>query len=244
MLRLVRTGKLPSGSPAVQPAFESLSTTSAADLCALSMFPRELLVTKDFIRTVKIPSSEALAGVSDLYQKPIQWVLSTSSISGQIKNLIILSPHEANELIEDIRTRKKVTLHLFAPRYNASFEPIDNLELFNIGRAFSAHLISRSLTMQLNLFAGSLYLRSYAEYIELCEFLGLSHGKTELGQQTSADGFIMPPSGAWKLTQSPVPFLRALLMTIRKEGEGIGKTTMGRILTGARLEERDFEGMD
>lgn len=33
-------------------------------------------------------------------------------------------------------------------------------------------------------------------------------------------------------------------MKIRKEGEGIEKTILGRILNGERLEESDFEDKD
>jgi hypothetical protein len=42
------------------------------------------------------------------------------------------------------------------------------------------------------------------------------------------------------MTHSPVPFLRTLLMKIRREGEGIEKTHLGKILSGVRLEEADF----
>lgn len=94
--------------------------------------------------------------------------------------------------------------------------------------------------MQLNLFSGSLYLRSLAEYNELCDFLGLLQGKVEDGQQVYADGFIDPPTGKWGLQTSPVPFLRVLLMKIRREGEGVEKTHMGKVLSGVALEASDF----
>jgi hypothetical protein len=86
-----------------------------------------------------------------------------------------------------------------------------------------------------------LYLRSLSEYNELCDYLGLLRGKAKMGQQVYADGFIDPPTGIWGLKQSPVPFLRSLLMKIRREGEGVEKTHMGRILNGIRLEEEDFK---
>jgi hypothetical protein len=94
--------------------------------------------------------------------------------------------------------------------------------------------------MQLNLFAGSLYLRSLSEYNELCDYLGLLRGKAEDGQQVYADGFIDPPTAKWALRKSPVPFLRVLLMKIRREGEGVEKTHIGRVLNGIRLEASDF----
>jgi hypothetical protein len=197
------------------------------------------------MRTVKTPpGSDKASFISDPYQRPVQWVMSVPSSSNTIQALIILSPFEANKLLPGLHKSDKVTLHLFSPCSNASLTPLDELELLNVGRAFTADQVPRSLTMQLNLFAGSLYLRSYTEYGELCDFLGLLRNDVKPGQQVSADGFIMPPSGTWGLKESPVLFLRALLMKIRKEGEGIEKTVLGKMLNGARLKESDFEDKD
>ncbi|KAG9186948.1 hypothetical protein G6011_10056 [Alternaria panax] len=240
---LVNTGQVVTGSPAWGPAFQKLRTTSAGKLTNLRSFPDELLVTRDFMRTVQIPPGSTLASfISDSYQRPVQFVLTVpdSGNTGSMKHAMIISPHEANHLLPLILQSKKVTLHLFAPRSNASYAPIDQLMLYNVGRTFSSGSVSRSLTIQLNLFAGSLYLRSVVEYAELCDHLGLLKGKAEDGQEVYADGFIDPPTGIWRLKQSPVPFLRALLMKIRREGEGVEKTHMGKVLSGARLEESDF----
>ena len=45
--------------------------------------------------------------------------------------------------------------------------------------------------MQLNLFAGQLYLSSFMECVEVCTFLGLAWEKAEEGCVIAADGFIM-----------------------------------------------------
>jgi hypothetical protein len=245
VVRLVQTGRLVDRSKALEPAFQALRSTSAAGLCDLTQFPCELLVTQDFMRTVRVPPGSSKSQfISDPYQKQVQWIMSVPGSDGTIQALIILSPFEANKLLPDLQSSSKVTLHLFSPCSNTSLAPIDRLELYNVGRAFSGDQVPRSLTMQLNLFAGSLYLRSYTEYAELCDFLGLLRDKVKPGQRVSAEGFIMPPTGVWGLKESPVLFLRALLMKIRKEGEGIEKTIVGRILHGTRLEESDFEDQD
>jgi hypothetical protein len=241
---LINTGEVVIGSKAWGPAFQKLHTTSAGKLTNLSSFPDDLLVTVDFMNTVQIPPGSTPASfISDSYQRLPQFVISVpnSGPLGTIKNLIIISNHEANQLLPLLRQSGKVTLHLFAPRSNASYPSIDRLMLHNVGRTFSPDSVPRSLTMQLNLFAGSLYLRSLEEYTELCDHLGLLKGKAEDGQQVYADGFIDPPAGIWGLKQSPVPFLRALLMKIRREGEGVEKTHMGKVLSGIRLEESDFD---
>lgn len=240
---LVANGKFVN-SKAWIPAFQALSTTSAGKLINLKQFPQDLLVTVDFMYTVKVPPGSTRASfISDSYQRPVQFVLSVPDphCKNAVSKLIIISPHEANKLLPSIRISKKVTLHLFAARTNMSFSSLDKLTLYNVGHSFSPGSISRSLIMQLNLFAGSLYLRSLAEYHELCDFLGLLQGKAEDDQQVYADGFIDPPAGKWDLQTSSVPFLRVLLMKIRREGEGVEKTHMGKVLSGVALEKSDFE---
>lgn len=243
--QLICTGVLVARSQAFKPAFQALSSTSAGKHPCIAQLPSDLLVTKDFMRTVKVPAGSRVADfVSDTYQRPVQWVLSVmdEKQSGMTKCLIVISPFEANKLYSEVIKHKKVTLHLFAARFNASFAPLDKLELFNVGRVFEAGSVSQSLTLQLNLFAGSLYLRSFAEYEAVCDFLGLLRGVAGPDQHVSADGFVDPPhSGKWGLETSPVQFLRGLLMKIRKEGEGVEKTHMGRLLGGVRLQECDFE---
>ena len=245
---LVQTGKLAANSKAFEPAFQALRSTSAAKLINLTgspTFPPDLLVTADFMRTVVPPKGLFRASfISDSYQRPVQFVLSVPDpqYPGSIRNLVIISPFEANNLMQKVRETEKVTLHLFSARSNAIFPSLDALTLYNVGCAFTPGSISRSLVVQLNLFAGSLYLRSLNEYNELCDFLGLLRSKTQHGQHVSPDGFIEPPTGSWGLTASPVPFLRALLMKIRREGEGVEKTHLGKVLSGARLAEEDFHG--
>ncbi|EUC50241.1 hypothetical protein COCMIDRAFT_82742 [Bipolaris oryzae ATCC 44560] len=245
--RLVTTGEFVTGLEAWRPAFQALKTTSARRLTNLKEFPCDLLVTLDFMQTVHAPPGSTRASfISDSYQRPVQFVVSVPDLCRpeNVGNLIVISPYEANQLLPLIREHKKVTLHLFAARANVSYASLDELTLYNIGHEFTPGSISRSLTMQLNLFAGSLYLRSLDEYNELCDFLGLLQGRAEEGQQVYADGFIDPPTGKWGLTKSPVPFLSVLLMKIRREGEGVEKTHMGKILSGVALEEGDFDRIE
>jgi hypothetical protein len=135
---------------------------------------------------------------------------------------------------------KKVTLHLFSPRFNSSHAPSDALDLYTIGHDFTPGSVPSSLTAQLSLFAGSLYLNSYKGDTELCDFLGVLYLHNKKGKQVSTDGIINPPSRTWKLKESPVLFLGALLLRIRNEGESLEKTHLGKISSGVRLEASDF----
>ena len=156
--------------------------------------------------------------------------------------LIILSPFEAEQLIAKIRTSKLVTLHLYAPRPNRSYGPLDTLDLYCVGREFSAGILSlcRSQIVQLNLFASQLYFQSHAEYVELCRYLGLAWETPREGQKLQVDGFIVPPAGVWCLNESPVRFLKDYMKT-RREGEDMEKTHLGKVLEGGLLEKCEID---
>ncbi|KAH9865707.1 hypothetical protein J1614_009294 [Plenodomus biglobosus] len=241
--QLARVGKISGTSQAIMPAFQALRSTSAGPLYDLSDFPTSLHVTKDYMKTVKEPPGSAEDPfVLDPYQRPVQWIISVPGPkkADNISKLIIISPYEANELYSIIQKAGKVTLHLFAPRTNANYASLDQLQLWTTGCSFTPTSVPRTLIVQLNLFSGSLYLRSYGEYAELCDMLGLLRTNAQEDQLAQPDGFITTSVGQWNLVESPVPFFRALIMRIRREGEGLEKTQLGKILNGVRLEEADF----
>lgn len=242
--RVVNGGVILPKSTAFVPAFQSLFSSSAAKQNVnLSQFPKDLLVTADFIRTVKRPLGIAMDSyVSDSFQWHVQWILSVFHYNlVAIKHLVVLSPFEANELLPTIRRLPTVTLHLYSPRPNLSYQPLDKLDLYTVGRSFTIQSIPRSLIVQLNLFSGQLYLRSYSEYVEMCEFLGLAWKAAQNDQVVHADGFVVPAIGKWGLQNSPVSFLKVLLTKVRRNCEGVEKTHIGKVLDGALLEERDFK---
>jgi hypothetical protein len=250
--RLVDEGLFVKKSKTFIPAFRALEDINAAKSFAIDQFPTDLMVTQDYIRNVKQPSRlPSKSFVSDSYHKPVQWILSvvTTRSSSRAKTqenlkkaaaLVIISPFEADQFLERIRISSYVTLHIYAPRSNKTYRPLDDLDLYTIGRPFNPDL-SRDLIAQLNLFAGQLYFRSYEEYVETCSFLGLASTTTSDGQIVQSDGFILPPSGTWDLRDSPIRFLKDLVVNVRREGEAIDKTHLGRMLEGEVLKRSDFE---
>jgi hypothetical protein len=156
--------------------------------------------------------------------------------------LVILSPFEAEQLVARIQKSNLVTLHLYSPRPTQSYDPLDTLDLYCVGREFSACILSllRSQIVQLNLFAGQLYFKSYTEYVELCRYLGLAWEAPKEGEELQVDGFIVPPAGVWCLNTSPVGFLKDYIKT-RREGEGMEKTHLGKVLEGGLLEKREID---
>ncbi|RMJ25082.1 hypothetical protein PHISP_04065 [Aspergillus sp. HF37] len=237
----VATGYLPNSSNAYMPAFHALRSTSAASFLGVSQFPSGVLVTKDFATTIQMPKGSRF--ISDAFQRPVQWILTSST---GIYRMVVISPYEANCLLPEIRESSFVTLHLYAPRQNQGCKPLDNLMLYNVPRSINTIETPDSLRIQLNLFAGQLYLSSYAEYQRVCELLGVASGTTRDGQVVAADGFIVQGNEGTTTTfrQSPLKFLKVLMSQIRKDCQEVDKTHIGRIVDGRLLSPSDFELRD
>ncbi len=132
-----------------------------------------------------------------------------------------------------------MTLHAYVPRPALEFSPLDRLDLFP-GRAdFDISMIPPRLVIQLNLFAGQLYMRPFQEYTEVCDILGLAWS-SQLDVEVQSDGFIII-EGNLTPNRSPVKFLRLLMTKIRRNCQTIEKTHMGRVLDGSLLDDSDFD---
>lgn len=242
----VRTGVLKKDSNAFVPAFKALASTTAAQNFELRDVPyNDLLVTKDFIRTVEIPS-EKNGFLLDSYQRQVQWVLSCADDTHTVKHLVIISPYEADELLDEVSKSATTTLHLYSPCHSLNYRALDHLMLYTTPERSTAPIIPRHLIIQLNLFSGQLYLSSYDEYLAVCEFLNLASEMTPDGWTVAADGFILSRgmengvSSKPRFRSSPVQFLKILISQIRRNCEDIDKTHIGKILNGELLQPEDF----
>ncbi|KAK5400772.1 hypothetical protein LTR06_011264 [Exophiala xenobiotica] len=246
LIKFVSKGKIVTGSQAFQPAFEALRLTSAAAHMDVSQFPSDVLVTVDSARTVQLSGRSALL---DAYQRPVQWIL-TSTGHGDIgadvvKHLVIVSPYEAYVLEPLVRRSKRTMLHQYAPRPNLGVRSLDGLDLYTISGMLALPRLPLRLIVQLNLFAGQLYLSSFREYVELCTTLGLAWQTIEGEAVIAADGFIIRSDDPGKASicgfrESPIPFLRAHMTKIRRNCEEIDRTHMGALLDGHILRPSDF----
>lgn len=243
----VATGKVKKSSNAYKPAFQALGNTSAASFLDVSQLPFALLATKDFSSTVHMPRGSRF--VADAFQRPVRWILTStdgeSPSGGRIAaQMILISPYEANHLLPEIRQSKSVTLHLYKPRQNRGFSPLDKLTLYNVPRDSDMIEIPDILRIELNLFAGQLYLESYTEYRRLCDFLGVASAKTPGGLVVASDGFIVRGNEGSKthFRQSPLKFFKVLMSQIRKDCQEIEKTHIGQIVDGRLLCPSDFVG--
>ncbi|QBZ56801.1 hypothetical protein PoMZ_01717 [Pyricularia oryzae] len=233
IVRFVRTGTMRNPSTFL-PAFLILGqTTATAYLADLGEFPSNLLVTKDFARTIKIV---------------IQWVVISTGGGGRgiVQQMVIISPFEAQNLIETINLYKKVVLHVYAPRSLLGFEPLDNLLLYTIPAVPQHWRVPQLLTIQLNLFSGQLYFSSFDEYKAVCEMLGLDWNGGGQGGHVGTDGFVKPmfrcanSQAGYTFRHSPVGFLKVFLSKVRRDCKNINKTHMGKLLNAVLLKEEDI----
>ncbi|KAM3554434.1 hypothetical protein ARSEF4850_006456 [Beauveria asiatica] len=249
LINFIRDGTMRARSPAFSSAFLALSDTSVADTSKLVQFPGSLLATADFARTVKLNTSQKkLPGARDSYQRPVQWVLTSRCTTAGMR-AVIISPHEAHELIPQIMQSKAVHLHLYAPRASLVFKPLDVLKLYTTPELPANWKLPDHLRLQLNLFAGQLYFSSYEDYKSTCEMLSLAWRPPSGDVVVEADGFIPLASVETDagndrratFSKSPVKSIKTLLMVLRRDCQEIDKTHWGRILAGELLTEEDLD---
>jgi hypothetical protein len=250
------TGEIKKGSSAYMPAFESFSETSAASEISLQQLvaKRNFLVTADFAKTV-VQSGRNF--VSDTFQRHVQWVVTRRASSGKhteyANHVMAVSDFEANLLLPRMKGTV-TTLHKYKPRTNEGYKSLDKLDLFTVSGNPSPPIIPRSLSIQLALFAGQLYISTHEDYLEICQFLGISatlltRSMDEQGWKVSTDGFIIRDDqgrvgGSSGLTKSPMNFFKILMSKVRRNGDGISKTDMGRLLEGKPFQKSHWKAKD
>lgn len=238
----VRCGFVDIHQGGFKAAFQTLRDTGAASHANINELPQDLLATEDFARTVKLAPDDQ----SDLFKRPVQWILSSVFRGRPATYLVVISQYEAQELLEDIKASEFVTLHLYNPCMNTNNPFLDHLTLYTVPRRQCPIRIPRGLTNQLNLFAGQLYFQSFEEYTQICDTLCLAWETVNGDALIEADGFVPPGCAAGscinngRYTCSPTKFLHELMAKIRRNNEGIEKTHMGKLLAGKLLNEEDL----
>lgn len=242
---LIDTGDFRLNSKAFMPAFRAFENTAVAKLTSIKLaeFPRHIWATIDFINTI-VPS-KGVTNNLDAFQRSVYWALIVTENGNSSHRPIIISPFEAQHFLLSKRSQN-VSLHIYSPRVNSEFRALDHLALYAVPQTQNTEVISRDAAIQLNLFAGQLYLSSFQEYKDVCDALGLAWSSP--GSVTLApDGFIprdVKTDGIQNksgFTKSPVSFFKGLMAKIRQDCESIDRTHMGKILDGNRLFEEDFE---
>jgi hypothetical protein len=245
----VKKGVISNPSIVFRPVFTTFGNTSAITN-EPTVWNRWVLATNDFCRTID-PSKRRASSKSDDFLRPVQWIVSSHTAVRQV--LVVLSPHEVDKLLPDIRVSEHVHLHLYTPRTAKSMTPTDDLSLYIIPAASSNWTPPRGLVGQLNIFAGQLYLSDREAYLRLCRFLCVytQDLQDEEEMVIECDGFITPEHRRGSLARqtqhtfqnTPLPFVK-MLLGLRRKGMSFARTHMGKILEGRLLTESDFESAE
>ena len=135
-------------------------------------------------------------------------------------------------------------------RVSASVRTFEDLSFCAIPAVPKSWTAPPPIAMQLNLFAGQLYLRSFEDYLSLCRFLGLCSRPPDGHVQVACDGFVRPDGRRTfdpamerecPFTTSPVEFLK-MVMALRRKGQSFTKSHFGEILNGELISREKFQG--
>ena len=243
---LVSTGSIPSTVTGIIPACECLLKTTLkpfAGRLGTTAF-HHISVTEDFARTIGDRSS---TNDLDDFLRPVQWVLS----SRKQPQLVLLSPFEANALVDQIRRSPVVTLHVYSPRTSRNMRSFEDLQSFMLPPRDPAPVIPSNIVNELNLFAGQLYFASRLAYEETCEMLGLYLKDAPDNVNLPPDAidttrFVRSPNARRALgiehaqfADNPVAFLRKLT-ELRRKGQGFLPTHLGQVLHSREIPDEEF----
>ena len=247
---LVSTGVTPHRSLAIVPAVYCLSQTTLTNFVKMSgrdAFPH-IWVTDDFMRTIeKMRGGHSASTVLDDFLRPAEWVLSST----KQPHLVLLSPFEANALIDDIRQSEFTTLHIYGARTSRTVRSFEDLRSFMVPHRNNLPPFPSKVINELNLFGGQLYFQSMDAYEETCRMLGLylKELPEDLDQYAGAvgvTGFVRGSEARAALglqetqfSDNPVEFLRKFV-GLRRKGQGFRPTHLGQVLHARELRETEF----
>lgn len=244
--RLVLTGIISGVQRSFLPIGQALARTSLKLPKGHASVFGHILVTRDFYMTIKLTTQHK--GAMDQFLRPVEWLLTKTDPASSA--VIAISPHEANELLPDIRKSQHVRLHIFAPCTNLFVQSLDDLQFFVVSNHPAAYSLPHHLALGLNFFAGTLYLRDYKTYKDVCAALRLWFDPLpvhlEKPENINSQCFVCSPNARQELQltspgfeEYPLLFLRKLLV-LRRNGRSLGPSHMGKILFGQKLSEEDF----
>jgi hypothetical protein len=236
----IQTGTIPTQLSGIILLFHPFSSFDPQTSKAWS---QKLFASTDFLQTIAHAPTDRLSD----YMRPVNWI-----VRGTGGARLVLSPHEVNELLPLIRQSSTVQLHVYAPRVTHSMVSFSDLRFYSVpARTNLQRTAMPSRTqLQLDLFAGQLYLSNYEEYMLLCTILGVYTLSNKLDIQVESDGFVKPahrgqllehyPGYAeCKFASSPIPMLKDLIGR-RRKGMQYSRTHVGKILHGRTLTRTDF----
>jgi hypothetical protein len=239
LARFVRFGSLLSPARGFRPAFEIFSNTSLSAEYTPAQWPKQVLVTTDFLRTIETSVRES----QNDFVRPVQWILK----GYETKQLVVISQYEANELLPEIRKGKNTTLIVYSARIARDMRSFDGMDIYRVPESDQALNIAPEAITMLNLLAGQLYFSSFQDYQLCCDVLGLWDGERPLpnSREVANDNYVSPAcreANGWTtctFQDSPVGMLKAYF-AMQRLGSQFSFTQMGRVLAGKILQRDEF----
>lgn len=237
----VKHGKFPDKGSSICRAFEGLRNTSANQLYFPSNIGPHLYTTLDFVRSVQRTTDLH----DDEFLKSVRWILSNR----YNENLLILSQFEVDQLLPDIQASENTSLHIYTPRATKRVRPFHRLDFLSVGKCTAHVPPSLEIAQDLELFAGSLYFETFADYERFHYFLGLITDRFSNVPEDaiSPEGFVNEETRqevGWPVQSpfrsNPLLFISAIF-NIRGKGRGYMQTHIGSIVGGVPLSKDRFE---
>ncbi|KIW72721.1 hypothetical protein PV04_00897 [Phialophora macrospora] len=259
LAEFVRTGSLSSCGMGLHPAFEIFRNTSLLAKYSPAQWPKQVLVTDDFLRTIDTTVTRVRTTIrgrvrtigtkvwtsQNDFLRPVQWILK----GHETKQVVVISQYEANELLPEIRRGRNATLAVYSARIARDMRTFDGMDIYRVPESDQILNIAPEAITMLNLLAGQLYFSSFRDYQLCCDVLGLWDGERPLpnAREVANDNYVSPAcreANGWTtctFQDSPVSMLKAYF-AIRRLGTQFSFTQMGRVLAGKILHRDEFDG--
>ncbi|KAK6346851.1 hypothetical protein TWF696_006957 [Orbilia brochopaga] len=241
LIALAQRGEFARGESSLKNAFSVFQDTSARDVLELEPWGSDLYITDDCAETIMRYKEDD----TDDYLRPVRWIVSLKNDEA----LILISPHEANELMPQFRTSEFCRLHCYAPRSSRTMKTLEQLDLCPITSVPSTITWTPDIKtcMTLNLFAGQLFFKNMEYYEQLCRFLSLYYRNISGSIARGSDGWIsnetrrrLDLAADTQFTRSPIPLIREIT-NMRRKGQGFNSTHLGRLLNAEEMDAEDFD---
>ncbi|KAF3491028.1 uncharacterized protein GIQ15_00545 [Arthroderma uncinatum] len=236
------TGMLTPYSSGYQQAFISLRNTGLGQRHGINSnaTSSNLLVSKEFLRTVRLPDDQ----YNDNYVRQINWIIW----SPLEKAALVIIPEEAELLIPLHQQPKLVRTHLltYAAPVTRGMLRFNNLDFYSVPSLPRSWKAPIWLTIELGILSGRVYF-DFAEYEPLCEYLGVANTIAQR-RPGGTGGEISSTKIPWEdvednmgvdkqsFTAKPLSFLQEWL-AIRRKGQDFNNTPMGYVCQGKMLNE-------
>ena len=236
VIQFVKRGRIFGGSDAYEQAFLAMRHTGVGAQHKINANTplTNLYVTADFMGTIRTDRGQP----RDEYLRAVQWIL-WSTVS---EAAIIISPHEAEALLDEIRDAKTPCTYLicYAAPVTRNMLVFDSLRFYSVPCLPPDWRAPHWLIGDLGIFAGRLYF-DHADYPYICERLGLPFPKTSTSNMSSWDELPFYVQGGDKPGREPELFTRAPLefmqqwLSMRRKGQDFSQTPMGQVCSGKEI---------